>query len=152
MTTLHVHSCNEPKKLRHFSSTPGNQKRWLMLATFLIGSTLFTYGPCSFTVYGRLDNAFVLYLVNYFICLFCLFVCLFVCLLGGFRSTQKFSLVWRRHHYRWKTAKFDFCPALMASEQWGFFIAAHILWQGTSVYSFHLQLPSVWQWSCHNLF
>ena len=56
-----------------------------------------------------------------------MFVCLFVCL-GGFDPLKKFSLVWRRHHYRWKTEKFDFCPALMAIEQWGFCSAAHILW------------------------
>ena len=62
-----------------------------------------------------------------------LFVCFFVPL-------GNFSLIWRRHHCRWRAANFDACSALMALEQWEFFSVPHLLWQGASVYG-HLQGP-----------
>ena len=37
-----------------------------------------------------------------------------------------FSLIWRRHHCRWRAANFDLCSALMAIEQWGFFSVPHL--------------------------
>ena len=72
---------------------------------------------------------------------------------------ENFSLIWRRHHYRWRAANFDLCSELMAIEQWGFFSVPHLLWHGSSIimvifegpWHSHL-LPSVWQWSCHYLF
>ena len=60
-------------------------------------------------------------------------VCLFV---WSFSSHSRiFSLIWRRHHCRWRAANFDLCSALMAIEQWGFFSVPHLLWQGVSVYN-----------------
>ena len=48
-----------------------------------------------------------------------------------------------RHHYmyRWSTANFDLCLALMAIEQWGFFSVPHLLWHRTSVYNGHFRGP-----------
>ena len=68
----------------------------------------------------------------------------------------------RSHHYRWRASNFDHYSAVMAIEQWGFFSLPHLMWHGASVntcimvnfvnpWHSHL-LPSVWQWSCHNLF
>ena len=67
-------------------------------------------------------------------------LCLFLCL-GFFVPLENFSLIWRRHHYRWKAANFDLCSALMAIEQWGFFSVPHLLWHGASVYNGHFQGP-----------
>ena len=39
---------------------------------------------------------------------------------------EKFSLAWRRHHYRRRASNFEQCPALMAMKHWGF-LACHIL-------------------------
>ena len=64
----------------------------------------------------------------------------FVCL-GFFVPLQNFSLIWRRHHYRWKAANFDLRSALTAIEQWGFFSVPHLLWHGLSVYNGHLLGP-----------
>ena len=60
----------------------------------------------------------------------------FVCW-GVFVRLANFSLIWRRHHYRWRTANFDLCSALIASEQWGFFSVPYLLWQGASVNNGH---------------
>ena len=54
---------------------------------------------------------------------------------------ENFSLIWRRHHYRWRAANFDLCLAFMAVEQWGFFSVPHLLWHGASVYNGHLRGP-----------
>ena len=69
-----------------------------------------------------------------------LYVCLFVCL-GFIIPLENFSLIWRRHHYRWRAANFDLCSTLMAIEQWGFFSVSHLLWHGSSVYNGHLRGP-----------
>ena len=71
---------------------------------------------------------------------FCLSVFLFVCL-GFIVPLDNFSLIWRRHHYRWMSANFDLCLALMAIEQWVFFSVPHLLWHGASVYNGLLQGP-----------
>ena len=57
-----------------------------------------------------------------------LFVCLFVCLFVV--PLQNFSLIWRRHHYRWRAANFELCSAIMVFKQWRFFSVTHLLWQG----------------------
>ena len=82
----------------------------------------------------------------------------FVCL-RFIVPVENFSLIWRRHHYRWRAANFDLCSALMAIEQWGFFSVPHLLWHGTFVYNGHLRgpwhshlSPSVWQGSCPSCF
>ena len=70
--------------------------------------------------------------------------CLFVCLFGLYRITRDFSLIWRRHHYRWRVSNFYLSSALMAIEQWGFFSVLHLLWHGSSaykVYNGHLRRP-----------
>ena len=56
---------------------------------------------------------------------------------------KNFSLIWRCHHYRWKTANFNLIvfSALIAIEQWGFFSVPRLLWHGTSVYNGHLWGP-----------
>ena len=48
-----------------------------------------------------------------------MFVLLFVCV-GFFVSLENFSLIWRRHHCRWRAANVDLCSAPMAIKQWGF--------------------------------
>ena len=63
----------------------------------------------------------------------------YCCLLKFFFPLEKFSLIWRRHHCRWKTANVDLCSALMTIEQWGFFSVPHLLWHGVSVYNGHLR-------------
>ena len=65
---------------------------------------------------------------------------MFVCSFWVYRPTR-FSLIWRRHHYRWRAPNFDLCSALMAIEQWGFFGVPHLLWHGASVYDGHLRGP-----------
>ena len=83
------------------------------------------------------------------------FVCLFVCLLEFIVPLENFSLIWRRHHCRWRAANFYVCSALMAIEQLGFFNVPHLLLHGPTLYNGHLRhshmLPSVWQWRCHYL-
>ena len=64
----------------------------------------------------------------------------FVCF-GVFVPLENFSLIWRRHHYRWRAENVDLCSALMAIEQWGFFNVPHLLWNGASVYNGHLRGP-----------
>ena len=59
----------------------------------------------------------------------CLYVWLFVCL-GFIVPFENFSIIWRRNHYRWRAASFVLCSALMAIEQWEFFIEPHLLWHG----------------------
>ena len=66
-------------------------------------------------------------------------VCLFVCLF--FVPRKNFSLIWRRHYWRWRSADFDLCSALMAIEQLGFFNVPHLLWHGASFYNGHLRGP-----------
>ena len=62
------------------------------------------------------------------------------CFFGGGSSYSRiFSLIWRRHHDRWRAANFGLCPALVAIEQWGFFSVPHLLWHWISVYNSHLQ-------------
>ena len=41
---------------------------------------------------------------------------------------ENFSLMWRRHHYRWRAATFDVYSTLMAIKQWGFFNVPLLLW------------------------
>ena len=65
---------------------------------------------------------------------------LFVCL-AFFVPLKNFSLIWTRHHYRWRAANFDLYSALMAIEQWGFFSVPHLLWHGASIYNGHLRGP-----------
>ena len=65
---------------------------------------------------------------------------LFVCLVF-FVPLENLSLIWRRHHYRWRGANFELCLALMAIEQWGFFNVPHPLWHGASLYNGHLRGP-----------
>ena len=64
----------------------------------------------------------------------------FVCL-GFIVQIENFSLIWRRHHYRWRAANFDLCSALMAIEQWGFLSVPHLLWHGAFIYIGHLRGP-----------
>ena len=54
---------------------------------------------------------------------------------------ENFSLIWRRHHCRWRAANFDLCSALMAIEQCGFFNVPHPLRHGPTVYNGHLRGP-----------
>ena len=59
--------------------------------------------------------------------------------MGFYVPLKNFSLIWRRHHYRWRASNFDLCLAFMAIDQWEFFIVAHVLWHGASVYNGHLR-------------
>ena len=62
----------------------------------------------------------------------------FVCL-EFFVPLENFSLIWRRHHCRWRSAHFDLRLALVAIEQWGFFNVPHPLWHGPNLYNGHLR-------------
>ena len=66
---------------------------------------------------------------------------------------ENFSLIWRRHHCRWRAA--NFLPMLGTNGHWGFLNMPHLLWHGTSVYNGHLRGPmthTLWRGSCHYLF
>ena len=39
---------------------------------------------------------------------------------GVFVPLKNFSLIWRRHHYQWRAAKFDLYSAFIAIELWRF--------------------------------
>ena len=64
---------------------------------------------------------------------------LFVCLFRVYRPFENFSLIWRRHHYRWRAANCDLCSALTAidisEDQWH----SHILSSVKHIYE--LSLP-----------
>ena len=76
--------------------------------------------------------------------LICLFVCL-TCLFGYIVPLENFSLIWRRHHYRWRAVNFDLCSTLMAIEQWRFFSVPHLLCiYCASVYNGHLLSKDPW--------
>ena len=66
------------------------------------------------------NSIHVHYVTNEIWCLICLFVCLF------FVPLKNFSLIWRRHYWRWRAANFDLCSALMAIKQWVFFSMPHL--------------------------
>ena len=62
--------------------------------------------------------------------------------------SRNFSFIWRCHHYRWRSAKFDLCSTLMAIEQWGFFSVPHLLedpWHSSTSIAERLavELPSL---------
>ena len=61
-----------------------------------------------------------------------IFIFWFACV-EVFVPLENFSLIWRRHHCRWRAANFDLCSALVVIEQWGFFSVSHLLWHRTSV-------------------
>ena len=66
----------------------------------------------------------------------------FVCMFGIYRPTWNISLIWRRHHCRWRAANVDLCSTIITIEQWWFFVSlTHRLWHGTSVYNAHLRRP-----------
>ena len=69
------------------------------------------------------------------------FVCLFLFVWSLLSHSRNFSIIWRRHHCRWRAANFDLCSALMAIEQWGFFNVPYLLWHGPTVYNGHLRGP-----------
>ena len=79
---------------------------------------------------------------------------------GRFVPIKNFSLIWKRYHDWWWATNFDICSALMAIEQWGFFInVPHVLWHGPTLYNGNLRenpwrsqmFWSVLPWSCHYL-
>ena len=77
-----------------------------------------------------------------------------VCL-GVFVPLETFSLIWRRHHNRWRVANFDLCSALIAFDQWGYTYCdtRHPFVMVISKDPWHPHLLScVWQWSCPYLF
>ena len=67
------------------------------------------------------------------------------CLFWVFRPTRKFSLTWRRHHYRWGAANFDLRSAL-SSEQWGFWSVLHLLWHGDPIIKVISEDPAAVIW------
>ena len=52
-----------------------------------------------------------------------------------------YSILWRRHHYRWGASNFDLYLAFMAIEQWDIFNVPHLLRHGISVCNNHLRGP-----------
>ena len=93
----------------------------------------------TFTILSEVWNILVINwkdgdsLFSYFVIL-CLIVCFFLFGVYFIVPLENFSLIWRRHHYRWRVANFDLCSALMIIEQWGFFNVPHLLWHGASGY------------------
>ena len=82
----------------------------------------------------------------------------FVCLVF-FVLLENFSLIWIRHHYRWKAANFELCSALIAIRSKGS-LARHTYCDTGHLFIMvifeepwhsHL-LPSALQWSCRYLF
>ena len=67
-------------------------------------------------------------------------IVLFVCL-EFIVPLEIFSLIWRRHHCRWRAVNFDLRSALMAIEQWGFSNVPHLLRHGPTVYNGHRRGP-----------
>ena len=64
---------------------------------------------------------------DFTLCVFnCLVFSLFVW--GVFVPLENCSLIWKRHHYRWRAANFDIWSALMVIQLKGFFNMPHILW------------------------
>ena len=63
--------------------------------------------------------------------------------LGFSGPLENFSLIWRRHHCRWRATNFDLCSALMAIEQWGIFNVPHLLWHGQTLFNDHLRGPVI---------
>ena len=51
---------------------------------------------------------------------------------------ENFSLIWRRHHYRWNCCKF--WPILSTYGHWAVRVL-NVLWHRTSVYNGHLRRP-----------
>ena len=107
----------------------------------------FTPNNHNTQIFNTYRNSLIIILSNYIhvvrnnlICYVLTFVCVFVCL-GFFISLENSSLIWRRHHCRWKAANFDLCSALMVIEGWGFFFVSHLLWHWASVYNAHLRGP-----------
>ena len=72
--------------------------------------------------------------------LFCLFVCLFVCL-GFIIPLENLTLIWSRHHYRWKAANFWPIFCTQGIDQWGFFSLPNLLWHVASVNKGHIRGP-----------
>ena len=60
---------------------------------------------------------------------------LFVCFFGFIVPLENCSLIWRRHHYRWRATNFDIILAVMPIEQWEFFRVSHLLWHVASIYN-----------------
>ena len=85
----------------------------------------------------------------------------FLACLEFFVPLENFSLIWGRHHFRWRVANFDLCSALMAIEKWWFFRVPHCTFCDTGhpfivvisedPWHSHLMLNFL-QWSCHYLF
>ena len=72
---------------------------------------------------------------------FCFVVVVVIIYLELIVPLGNFSLIWRRHHCRWRAANFDLCSALMAIEQWRFFNVPHPLRHGLTLYNGHLRGP-----------
>ena len=90
---------------------------------------------------------------QYFVYIACLIVCF-----RFFVPLENFSLIWKRHHYRWWTTNFDLYLPLMAIENWWLFMYHTCCDTGQPFFivisddPWHSRLlPSVWQWSCHYL-
>ena len=80
----------------------------------------------------KLYNFFLIYTKSIFLFVFCF---------GFLIPLEIFYFIWKRHHCRWRTAKFDLCSAFLAIKQWGLISLTHLLWHGASVYNSHLWGP-----------
>ena len=100
----------------HLNYIPTILRKFVVILSFLIltdntlGQTL-----SSFIIYNSISSW------N-----FCLLV------FGFIISLENCSLIWRRHHCRYRAANFNLCSALMVIEQWGFFSLPQLLWHGPS--------------------
>ena len=80
---------------------------------------------------------------------------MFVCV-GLIVPLENCSLIWTRHHYRWRAEDVYLCSSLKVIEQLGFFSIPHLHWHGASVYNGHLQesltLTPIQQWTITTCF
>ena len=109
-------------------------------------TAIYTYDlPTSFKIFEILDQTSQMRIST---------IC-FICLI----PLENFSLIWKRHHYQWRATNFDLYSALMEIEQWGFFNAPHLLWNGSTLENGNLRWPVTllpvaehWVRNCHYLF
>jgi hypothetical protein len=63
---------------------------------------------------------------------------------------ENLSLIWRRHHCRWRAINLGLCSALRAFQQGGVFIVPHLLWHWVSVFPVSsdgpLRLNAAYEW------
>ena len=118
------------------------QKKWRQRVEFLF----WIHSGCSLTTRtGYEKNGFKNHFVPKKVFLYNLRYLYFggFCLVsfGVFIPFEKFSLGWRRRHYRWRATMFYLCSALLVIQVWWFLNVPYLLWHGPTLYNGHFLLP-----------